>query len=180
MSKNDNIIKQSKLWVKEFVIKHNICPFAKREYDKESIHFDVVNNNKIESQLYAVIQACSELDNDDSIETTLLIYPVGLSQFETYLDFLELANQLLSKQGYEGLYQLASFHPDYYFEGVDKDDASNYSNRSPYPMLHLLRESSLEKALASYPNPELIPQRNIGYLQRMEAESLEKLLKNLS
>ncbi len=175
MCSND-IINQSKHWVKGFVIKHNICPFAKREYDKDAIHYDMVNNSKLEEQLQAFIQACSQLDEDNSIETTLLIYPKGLDDFDDYLDFLALANQLLEKQGYEGIYQLASFHPDYCFEGIDDNDASNYSNRSPYPMLHLLRENSLEKALANYPDPEAIPQRNIAYLQKLGREQLTQLL----
>ena len=162
-----DVIKQSKQWVNDFVIQHNICPFAKREYDNDAINFTLIKDNKLEEQLQALIEACTQLDKNTSIETTLLIYPNGLNDFDDYLDFLELANQLLDKQGYEGVYQLASFHPDYCFEGVDADDASNYTNRSPYPMLHLLRETSLEKALKNYPKPETIPQRNIAYLRKL-------------
>ena len=167
-----DVIKRSKHWVNDFVIQHNICPFAKREYDNDAINFTPIKDNKLEEQLQALIEACTQLDKNTSIETTLLIYPNGLNDFDDYLDFLDLANQLLDKQGYEGVYQLASFHPDYCFEGVDADDASNYTNRSPYPMLHLLRETSLEKALANYPSPEAIPQRNIAYLRKLLVETL--------
>ncbi len=89
---------------------------------------------------------------------------------------MAIANALIEKQGYEGIYQLASFHPDYCFEGVEQDDASNYTNRSPYPMLHLIREASLEKVLAHYPDPEKIPVRNIAYTQEMGQASLQHLL----
>lgn len=179
MTNNTDIIKHSKRWLNEFVIKHNICPFAKHEYDKGSIHFEVINELKVEDQLQALIQACTQLDDDPSIETSLLIYPNGLDDFDDYLDFLHLANLLLDKQGYEGIYQLASFHPNYCFNGVDEDDASNYTNRSPYPSLHLLREKSLEKALANYPNPEEIPQRNIQYTRALGNKVLSDLLKEV-
>lgn len=173
-----DVIKQSKHWVNDFVIKHNICPFAKREYDNDAINFALINDNKLEEQLQALIEACTQLDNNASIETTLLIYPNGLNNFDDYLDFLDLAIQLLDKQGYEGIYQLASFHPNYCFEGVDADDASNYTNRSPYPMLHLLRETSLEKALKNYPDPEKIPQRNIQYLRDLGIQEIKTALKH--
>ena len=173
---SEQLIACTRQWVSEFVISHNICPFAKREFEKGSIHYKVVFDNKLEDQLQALILACEELDTDSSKETSLIIYPNGLDDFENYLDFLEIANALLQKQQYEGVYQLASFHPDYCFEGVDEDDASNFTNRSPYPMLHLLRETSLEKALASYPNPEEIPQRNIKYTRELGISQLTELL----
>ena len=173
---SEQIIACTRLWVSEFVIAHNICPFAKHEFEKGSIHYKVISENKLEDQLQALILACIELDADLSKETSLIIYPNGLNNFENYLDFLEIATALLQKQHYEGVYQLASFHPDYCFEGIDKDDASNFTNRSPYPMLHLLRESSLEKAITSYPNPEKIPQRNIEYTRELGTSQLTELL----
>jgi hypothetical protein len=176
---SEQLIACTQHWVSEFVISHNICPFAKREFDKGNIHYKVVFDNKLEDQLQALILACTELDTDLSKETSLIIYPNGLDDFEHYLDFLEIANALLQKQQYEGVYQLASFHPDYCFEGVDENDASNFTNRSPYPMLHLLRETSLEKALASYPNPEEIPQRNIEYTRELGVTQLKALLHNV-
>ena len=170
------IISQTKKWLSTFIIPHNICPFAKREFDNERIHYEVVNEKKVEQNLEALILACHQLDTDTSIETSLVIYPQGLDNFDDYLDFLEIANALMEKQGYEGVYQLASFHPSYCFEGVAADDASNFTNRSPYPMLHLIREESLEKVLSQYPNPEKIPERNIEYTREMGREVLEALL----
>jgi hypothetical protein len=188
MTASAQIIKQTQCWISSFIIEQSICPFAKREYDNDTIHYEVVISDKIENQLQELIYSCEQLDretdtdandeNSNSIETSLLILPNGLEDFDDYLDFLDLANELMHKQGYEGVYQLASFHPDYCFDGVDVDDASNYTNRSPYPMLHLLRESSLEKALAHYPNPENIPTRNIEYTRRMGQKSLKLLLQD--
>lgn len=116
------------------------------------------------------------MDNNDNIETSLLIFPESLKDFDDYLDFLEIANALMHKQGYEGIYQLASFHPHYYFEGADENDAANYTNRSPYPMLHILREASLERALLNYPDPENIPGRNIKLTRELGLDVMQKLL----
>jgi len=171
-----DIISHTKKWLSGFIIEHNICPFAKREYDSGNIHYEVVLSDKLDNQLQELIYSCEQLDNSEEIETSLLILPKGLSDFDDFLDFLELSNNLMHKQGYEGVYQLASFHPDYCFEGVDSDDASNFTNRSPYPMLHLIREASLEKVLANYPNPENIPNRNIEYTRELGATMLQKLL----
>jgi len=176
MPTTDSVISHTKKWLSGFIIEHNICPFAKREYDGDKIHCEVVLSDKLENQLQELIYSCEQLDNNEDIETSLLILPNGLLDFDDYLDFLELSNTLMHKQGYEGVYQLASFHPDYCFEGVDADDASNFTNRSPYPMLHLIREASLEKVLAHYPNPENIPSRNIEYTRELGVAVLQELL----
>jgi len=177
MINNTSIISATKQWITTFIIQHNVCPFAKHEYDNDNIAYLVIDEDLLENQLHALIVACQELDSDKTIETSLLILPEGLKDFDDYLDLLALANELMHKQGYEGVYQLASFHPDYCFEGVDADDASNYTNRSPYPMLHLIREASLEKALKNYPHPENIPVRNIKYLRELGSEQAKKILK---
>ena len=179
MSTTNDAISQTKKWLSGFIIEHNICPFAKCEYDNDSIHYEVVLSDKLENQLQELIYSCEQLDNNEAIETSLLILPNGLSDFDDFLDFLELSNNLMHQQGYEGVYQLASFHPQYCFEGVESDDASNFTNRSPYPMLHLIREASLEKVLAHYPNPEDIPSRNIEYTRELGSAALQQLLKNL-
>jgi len=95
--------------------------------------------------------------------------------FDDYLDFLEISNQLLIDQGYEGVFQLASFHPDYCFADTSPDDPANYTNRSPWPMLHIIREASLEQVLQNYPNPEDIPQRNIDYCRQLGLEVMQKM-----
>jgi uncharacterized protein len=106
----------------------------------------------------------------------LLIYPSYLNDFNDYLDFVYLAETLMSQQGYDGIYQLATFHPDYCFQGVASDDVSNFTNRSPFTMLHILRESSIEKAIAHYGNTEKIPANNIATMQRLGLEKVKKIL----
>lgn len=172
----EKVIQHTKNWLETVIIAHNICPFAKREFDKNTIHYEAINSAEIEKQLQSLIANCQLLDSNKAIETSLLIYPIGLNNFDDYLDFLAIANALLEKQGYEGIYQLASFHPEYCFEGTEINDASNYTNRSPYPTLHLIREESLEKALANYPDPEKIPQRNIAYTRQLGKQKMQKML----
>ncbi|QTP54263.1 DUF1415 domain-containing protein [Billgrantia sulfidoxydans] len=166
----------TRAWVEGFVIAHNVCPFARREFVSDSIRFVEVAANGWEPALEAMIEECRRLDATPGIETTLMILRPGLEDFDDYLDFLAVAEGLLVEQGYEGVYQLASFHPDYCFEGAAEDDPANFTNRSPWPMLHLLREAGLERALAHYPDPEAIPERNIEAMRRLGSERLAAAL----
>lgn len=169
-------ISATQAWLETVIIEYSICPFAKRELERGSIRFTVKHDTGIEGCLLGLIDECELLDSDDGIETSLLIYADAFAEFEDYLDFLELAEALLVEQGYEGIYQLASFHPDYRFDGATPDDAANYTNRSPYPMLHLLRETGLEQAISAYPEPETIPQRNIDLTRSLGAKKMQALL----
>ena len=173
---SENIIKQTKAWLTSFIINYNICPFAKREHDRASIHYSVVESNLLEQCLESVFKASQQLDSEPGIETTLLIFPNNFNHFNDYLDFLNLAESLLIDQQYEGIYQLASFHPDYCFDGERSNDPANYTNRSPYPMLHLIREASLERALATHPHPEKIPERNIMLTRQIGLDKLRVIL----
>lgn len=163
-------------WLKSVIIEYSICPFAKRELERGSIYFSVNHDTDIEQCLLHLIDECDRLNTEPDIETTLLIYADAFTEFDDYLDFLEIAESLLIEQGYEGTYQLASFHPNYCFQGSDPDDAANYTNRSPYPMLHLLRETSIEQAVASHPDPENIPQHNIELTRRLGLAKMQALL----
>lgn len=165
-----------KKWLETIIIGHTLCPFAKREFETERIHYRVIEADDLQSQLQHVIAECLVLDNAPKIETSLLIFPNGLSNFEAYLDALSLANALLEAQGYSGIYQLASFHPTYIFDGVPADDASHYTNRSPYPLIHILREASVERVLKTYPNPENIPERNIEKTRALGLDFMKALL----
>ena len=176
MTNKTLIIEQTQKWLSNVIIEHSICPFAKREYDNNRIHYEVIESKDLETQLEHLILQCEALDDEVSRETSLLIFPNALSDFEGYLDVVEISTELMTKQGYEGTYQLASFHPQYRFADSSIDDASNYTNRSPYPMLHILREASIEKILANYPNPEDIPERNIKLTQDLGLEAMKKLL----
>lgn len=172
----ERMIKQTQCWLDSVIIEHNICPFAKRERDKGSIRFTVDESSELSQALENLILECERLDEKPEIETTLIILAKVGQDFNDYLDFLDIANQLLIEQGCEGVYQLASFHPDYCFADSNVDDPANYTNRSPYPTLHIIREKSLEKALQSYPEPELIPERNIDYCQNLGLEKMQKML----
>ena len=175
MPKTETRITPVKKWLETIIISHTLCPFAKREFERERIHYSVIEADDLQSQLQRVIAECAALDKAPNIETSLLIFPNGLSDFDDYLDALSLANALLEAQGYSGIYQLASFHPDYIFEGVPADDPSHYTNRSPFPLIHILREASVERVLKTYPNPENIPERNIKAMRALGLEGIQEL-----
>ena len=173
---NQVIIDQTQCWLKTVIIEHDFCPFAKRELERESIRYSVNHSTDLESALQAMIDECIYLDNNDTTETTLLIFAEGFKSFDDYLELAELGQELLTDQSYEGIYQLASFHPDYCFADAEQNDAANYTNRSPCPMLHLIREASMEQALKHHPDPEAIPERNIEYARELGLEEMKRQL----
>jgi len=172
----DFVITQTKKWVTDVVVGCNFCPFAAKEVKRGSIHYEVLNNSTLKSTLEAVIKAMIQLDNDETIETTLLILPGSFILFDDYLTMLDLAESLLEKENYEGVYQMASFHPQYLFAGSTNQDPSNYTNRSPYPMLHFLREPSISKAVDSYPGIDDVPQRNIAFAKEKGLLYMQQLM----
>ncbi|QEM82479.1 DUF1415 domain-containing protein [Halomonas binhaiensis] len=169
-------IKATQTWVESFVVAHNVCPFAGREVKRGSVHYRSLDGRHLEEALLGLIDACSHLDRVPEVETILLVFERGLEDFDDYLDALIMAEALLAEQGYEGVYQLASFHPDYVFEGSDEDDPANFTNRSPWPVWHLLREAGLEQALMHYADPEQIPVRNITRMREIGSEALAQHL----
>ncbi|MCH9638726.1 MAG: DUF1415 domain-containing protein [Betaproteobacteria bacterium] len=174
--KDDDIVRIVRQWVESFIVELNLCPFAKRELVKNRVRF-VVTDATTEDQLMAAIQAELELlDRDPSVGTTLLIHPKVLQDFDDYNQFLNFADRFLAQLRMQGVYQIASFHPDYQFSGTDPDDAENYTNRSPYAMLHLLREESLKRVIADYPDVDQIPVHNIELMNRLGQDKLQALL----
>lgn len=171
-----HIIAQTKEWVNSVIVAHNYCPFAKREVDKESVKYQVVHETEFNSLLDAVLKECSWLDQHPETETTLIIFPSNLNEFNLFLDCLTLTEDLLISQGYEGIYQVASFHPDYCFQGADENDPANYTNRSPHPMFHLIREASVQIAIENYPDPDSIPERNIEYAREQGLKNMKDAL----
>jgi hypothetical protein len=171
----NQVIRQTQNWLKHSIIAHNFCPFAKNEFVKERIHYEVMPSDLVQT-LHVFMQELLRLDQSNGIETSLLIYPEGLSDFEDFLDYHAIAEQYLYDEDYEGIYQLATFHPDYCFADSDNNDPANYTNRSPYPTLHILREASLEQKLKHYSNPEAIPQRNIQTAHVLGIDTLRDLL----
>ena len=176
MLESATVITQTKKWLSSIVIEKGLCPFAKREFDNDRIHYVVIEQADLEGQMAALLAECAALHKDETFETSLLIFPSAFSDFEDYLDMLELATVLLKDRGYEGTYQLASFHPRYHFEGSGLHDPANYTNRAPYPMLHILREASVEQAVKNYPSPEKIPARNIQLTQDLGLQAMKNLL----
>ena len=165
-------------WVETCVVGLNLCPFAGRELQRGRVRF-VVTPATTEAGLLANLQDELELlDTNPAIETTLLIHPQVLQEFADYNQFLDAADDLLRVAGVEGIYQLASFHPHYQFAETAAADVENYTNRSPYPMLHLLREQSLERSIANYPDTARIPLRNMALMKRLGFARLEQLLRD--
>ena len=171
------VIAQTKKWVNSVVIEHNYCPFAKREVDKDTVRYKVVHNIEFNSLLTDVIHECVWLDQNDQTQTTLIIFPSNLNDFNLFLDYLVLAEDLLIAEGYEGIYQIASFHPEYCFQGAELDDPANFTNRSPYPMFHLIREASVELAIKHYPDADSIPERNVEHARKQGLDKMKALLK---
>lgn len=176
------IIHATRTWLNSFVIAFNICPFAHREQQRNSIRYQVAQTNQLEGVLETLMMECEFLDAHPETETTLLIIPTGFDPFDDYLDMLAMAEQLMTDQGYEGVYQLASFHPEYCFETAvetdNSEDPANYTNRSPYPMLHIIRETSIERAVAKHPNPDNIPAENIKLTRELGLKKLQAILSN--
>ena len=173
---HDKFIGPVRHWVETVVVGLNLCPFARRELVNGRVRFSV-SEAETEEQLLADLQAeLGLLNNDEAVETTLLIHLGVLQDFFDYNQFLSYVDRLLMQMELEGVYQVASFHPDYQFSGTRPDDVENYTNRSPYPMLHLIREDSLERAIASYPDPDRIPERNIELLESLGRDKVQALL----
>ncbi len=173
---DDRIVRSVRRWVETVVVGLNLCPFAKRELVKNRVRF-VVTEATNEDQLLVALEA--ELDllsSEASVETTLLIHPGVLQNFYAYNQFLNSADALLQQMKLESIYQIASFHPEYQFAGTEQADVENYTNRSPYPMLHLIREESLERAIASYPDVDSIPEQNKKLMKSLGEIKMKELL----
>lgn len=175
-SRHTSYIAPTRQWVEQVVVGHNFCPFARREIEANTVRYTVIEEAGLELLFKALEEECQRLDSDCQVETTLIILASGAESFFDFLDLLAQANDWLTDNRYEGIYQLASFHPDYCFADSRDDDPANYTNRSPFPTLHLIREDSMEQALARHPDPDGIPQRNIELARQLGKETLAKAL----
>ncbi len=160
-------IDETHRWIADFVVGLGLCPFAKQPLDSGRIRIVASETTDIEEAMVELAREFIYLDESTLTETTLLVFTTGWTEFDAYLDLLDFGSELLEERGYEGTFQLASFHPDYCFEGNDTTDPANATNRSPYPMLHVLREASVEAAVASHPDPKGIPARNEAKLREL-------------
>ena len=174
---DDEVLIQTRHWLEKAVIGLNLCPFAKAVYVKNQVRLVV-------SQARHADDLLEELDRElvllvatpaEQIDTTLLIHPTLFDDFLDFNDFLEVAEGVLDEHGLEGVIQLASFHPQFQFDGSEPDDIGNYSNRAPFAILHLLREESVERAVAAYPEADTIFEKNVETLERLGNEGWKAL-----
>ena len=177
MTENDAVVSTAMRWLERAVIGLNLCPFAKAVHVKGQIRYVVSAANTPEAladdlqrELEFLAEASTEL-----VDTTLLIHPQVLTDFLDFNDFLDVADGIVDELELAGILQVASFHPQFQFEGTAPDDITNYTNRAPYPMLHLLREDSVERAVAAFPDELAIAETNIGTLEKLGLEGWKAL-----
>ena len=171
-------IAQTRNWLEKAVIGLNLCPFAKAVYVKNQVRFVLSDATTPEALIEQLAEELLLLRDTpaEQIDTTLIIHPDVLSDFLDYNDFLDNADAAVEALDLAGIVQVASFHPDYQFDGTHAEDASNYTNRAPFPTLHLLREDSVERAVAAFPDPDVIVERNIATLDKLGADGFKRLL----
>jgi hypothetical protein len=172
------VIEKTSRWVDQVVIGLNLCPFAKAVQVKAQVRYVVSRAETTASLLNDLKRELLSLDATPAaeVDTTLLMHPRVLGDFDDYNDFLAEADELLCELGLEGELQIASFHPHYRFADSAANDAANYTNRSPYPLLHLLREASVSRAVDTFPEPAKIYERNIETLRALSPAEIERLL----
>ncbi|MGF1697979.1 DUF1415 domain-containing protein [Vibrio lamellibrachiae] len=177
MNKYELAEKQTEQWLVDVIVGLNLCPFAHKPNKNKQIKIAVTPATTEEKLLEFILDEFQILDSKDpkELETTLVVIPDMLQDFMDYNFFLDWVDGLIKQQDYEGIYQVATFHPNYYFHGTQPEDTENLTNRSPYPTLHLIREESMEKALKHYPNPEAIPDTNIARVEALTPEEKSKL-----
>ena len=172
-------IEATQAWFEKAVIGLNLCPFAKAVHTKGQIRWVESAAATPEALLHDLLQELQHLAAADpaQTDTTVLVHPQVMHDFLDFNDFLDLADAALEELGLDGALQIASFHPRYQFEGTDEDDMGNFSNRAPHPTLHLLREDSVERAVAAFPEAEAIFERNIETLEKLGPEGWRQLMR---
>tara|TARA_R110001583_G_scaffold57793_1_gene172698 strand:- start:5076 stop:5687 length:612 start_codon:yes stop_codon:yes gene_type:complete len=170
----------TRLWVEKLVVGEGLCPFAHPIMDK--LHIEECKSQDLEQITRAFLSLLNEMQlaDDDDLPTALFIVSQALGDFDEYLDWLFLCEDLLEQSGLEGDIQIASFHPHYEFEGEEAESMTNYSNRSPFPMIHFIRENHISEALKTVTKPEAIPERNKRHMQRLGKEGLLQLMPELA
>ena len=165
-------------WIERAVIGLNLCPFAKAVYVKEQVRLVLSDATTPEALLEELAEELLRLRETaaDQIDTTLIVHPFVLQDFLDYNDFLENADAAVEALDLDGILQVASFHPQYQFADSAPDDVGNYTNRSPWPTLHLLREDSVERAVAAFPDPDVIVERNLRTLEELGTDGWRRVL----
>ncbi len=173
-------IADTRRWLERAVIGLNLCPFAKAVHVKQQVRFALSDAELADDLLEELAEELLRLRDTpaDEIDTTLLIHPQALTDFLDYNDFLDRVDALVEALDLDGVLQVASFHPDYRFADCDANDPGNCTNRAPYPTLHLLREASLDKAVAAYPDADAIVERNLDTMAKLGLEGFRRLLEH--
>lgn len=177
METPEEVIAATRAWLEKAVIGLDLCPFARTVYVRDQVRFVVSEAETPEALLADLVRELRTLSETDpeAIDTTLLIHPWVLEDFLDYNDFLDVAEAAVAELGLEGEIQVASFHPRYQFADTEPDDVESYTNRSPYPILHLLREESVERAVAAFPDAAGIFEKNIETMRRLGHEGWRRL-----
>lgn len=165
-------------WLERAVIGLNLCPFAKAVHVKRQVRF-VLSDAELEDDLLEELgEELLRLRDTpaEEVDTTLLVHPRVLTDFLDYNDFLDRVDALIEALELDGMLQVASFHPDYRFADSDPDDPGNCTNRAPWPTLHLLREDSLDRAVAAYPDADVIVERNLQTMETLGIDGFRRLL----
>jgi uncharacterized protein len=175
---DDAIIAETTNWLTRAVIGLNLCPFAKAVHVKKQIRYVVSQATTTDALLDDLMHELEHLAevSPETVDTTLLIHPRVLGDFLDYNDFLETADAVVEELDLEGILQVASFHPQFQFADTEADDITNYTNRSPYPTLHLLREDSVTRVVEAYPEAESIFEKNIATLRKLGHDGWKKLM----
>jgi hypothetical protein len=174
---NRKIISRVHHWVEKAVIGLDLCPFARTVYAQNKLRCVVSESKQVDELMLDLYLQCRYLIETPGIDTTLLIIPHQLQDFADFNQMLDQSDALIETYAWTGVFQIASFHPGYQFNNTSIDDRENWSNRSPYPILHILRESSVERALSGYSNPERIAETNIRTLTAIEATEFDLIFK---
>jgi hypothetical protein len=172
---HSTIITETQNWIRSVVIGCNFCPFAAKAMLRNTIRYTVMQNCTTEEALDGLTEEFRFLSENDTIETSFLIFEHSFANFDNYLDIVHLAESVAASKSWKGIFQVAGFHPEYCFDGEDADDPANSTNRSMYPMFHILRERSITAAVEHFPNPDTIPERNIEYAQSKGLKYMELL-----
>lgn len=173
----EEVVAATRAWIEKAVIGLDLCPFARAVYIRDQVRFAVSEAETPEDLLEHLLSELRTIAaaSPEEIDTTLLIHPWVLEDFLDYNDFLDVAEDAVVRLGLEGEIQVASFHPEYQFAGTEPDDIGNYTNRSPYPILHLLREESVERAVAAFPDTSGIFEKNIETMRRLGHDGWRRL-----
>ena len=171
------IEQQVRDWLQQVVMGLELCPFARRPYENQQVKFAFCFSHEDEQILQALLAEMQLLDElePEQLETTLLLLPEALPDFLDFNQFLDQVDALIEEHHFTGVFQVASFHPQYQFADTDANDVENLTNRAPYPILHILREESLEQALKVYPQAEQIPERNIQTMRDLSESQIQRL-----